>query len=68
MQTYYLDREKGRNKVGQSTTVALMWLNGVLMLLEMSLHGLMLGGLIICAFCRRLFDDIDYLKKQLSRG
>lgn len=63
MQTYsYLDREyasseqkpapsmmRRRNKATSSGTVALMWLNATLMISEMTVHGLMLGGLIISA-------------------
>lgn len=63
METYYLDTEqttskvRKRNKLLEGSTLALMWLNGVLMILEMSLHGLMLGGLILCASMVVLFQN-----------
>ncbi|BBD62899.1 hypothetical protein NIES2109_57490 (plasmid) [Nostoc sp. HK-01] len=68
MQTYYLDREKEqseyqpvaeikpKNKAGQRFTIGLMWLDGVLMISEMSLHGVMLGGLILSASMAVIFQ------------
>jgi hypothetical protein len=68
MQTYYLNREKEqseyqsvavmkpKNKVAERGTIALMWLDGVLMISEMSLHGVMLGGLILSASMAVMFQ------------
>lgn len=68
MQTYYLDREKEqseygsvpvvkpKNKAAQRVTIGLMWVNGVLMISEMSLHGVMLGGLILSASMAVIFQ------------
>ncbi|MBD2498354.1 hypothetical protein H6G75_29145 [Nostoc sp. FACHB-280] len=47
---------KPKNKVAQMVTIGLMWVNGVLMISEMSLHGVMLGGLILSASMAVIFQ------------
>ncbi|YAF99134.1 MAG: hypothetical protein AB3A66_30005 (plasmid) [Nodularia sp. CChRGM 3473] len=75
----YLDREdlsseyqsalpmgiRRRNRALETSTLALMGLNGTLMLLEMSLHGLILGGLLISAAAIVLFQEqvTDFIAK-----
>jgi hypothetical protein len=88
MQTYYPDREeevaseheevpsriRRRNKAVESTTVGLMWVNGVLMVLSMSLHGVMLGGLILTGAMAVVFQKqvnellTKFEKKQRKYG
>ncbi|BAT56742.1 hypothetical protein NOS3756_57540 (plasmid) [Nostoc sp. NIES-3756] len=80
MQTYYLDREeeisdyevtpriRRRNKAVESTTVGLMWVNGVLMVSSMSLHGIMLGGLILAGAMAVVFQSkINELLTKLEK-
>ncbi|MBD2254745.1 hypothetical protein [Nostoc parmelioides] len=81
MQTYYLDREeetsdykeapskiRRRNKAVESTTAGLMWVNGVLMVSSMSLHGIMLGGLILAGAMAVVFQSkINELLTKLEK-
>jgi hypothetical protein len=69
-----LPLRRRRNKTVETITLGLMWLNSVLMLLSMSLHGVMLGGLILAGAMAVVFQSqinellTKFEKKQRKYG